>query len=109
MSTERQMELGEHQIDEADLRVAQLLNLLRLNGWQTRKDIAAYFLWDERTVRAVAEAAGTKVVRGQKGFNHIDRTTPEELNACAGPFMSQGKHMFKIGLAWKRAAKLKTT
>ena len=93
--------------------VRWLLRLLKEHGWQTRREIAEAIRTDgltvsasysERWVRAVAEAAGAKIVKGQAGFNHIDNCTIEEILHAANQSISQGKLMIKYGIALKQQA-----
>ena len=51
-----QLELVPEDSIEAD--VAKLIRALTSAGWLTRKQLAPYVGWDDRHLRAVAEAAG---------------------------------------------------
>lgn len=85
--------------------VARLVSFLKRSGdWMTRAELTVYLEWSERAIRLAAEAAGDRIVRGPRGFNHIDNVTPDDLQVCAERFVSQGKKMIRVGLAWKRRA-----
>ena len=64
-----------------DPNVDRFLALLRAYGHLTRKQIGAITGWTERDVRALAEAAGLEVVRGQKGFCLFDGAAADEILA----------------------------
>lgn len=59
--------------------VLELTSLLARKGWQTRAQIEVALLWNPRFIRAVAQLAGNKIVRGQKGFNVIEKCTDDEI------------------------------
>jgi len=82
-----QLELVPEDSIEAD--VGRLIRTLTSAGWLTRKQLAPYVGWDERRIRAVAEAAGDRIVRGQKGFCLFDAATAEEITAACGALESQ--------------------
>lgn len=82
-ATSTQLELvPEEQVQD---QVYQLIRVLTSAGWCTRKVLHLRLGWDERTIRAVAEAAGDRIVRGQKGFCLFeDASTDDILAACNG-------------------------
>ncbi len=89
--------------------VEWLKNTLKEKGWMTRKQILDFVGFHRtehnlRWVRALAEAAGADVVKGQKGFNHISNCTPEEINHSANQSIDQGKHMIRYGIKLRRRA-----
>jgi hypothetical protein len=81
-------------VSRADLD--QLRAHLAAHGWQTRKEIEKSFGWHPRYIRALAEAMGADIVRGQAGFKLTEKITREELGAAlqsADAFLSQSKKM----------------
>jgi hypothetical protein len=67
--TEQQLEFVPVQPTAED--VSKLLSVLMTLGWMTRKQLASHLSWSERSIRAVAEAAGDDIVRGPKGFREF--------------------------------------
>lgn len=72
--------------DEDHPNVHWMLDLLK-GGWMTRRAIIAAAgralnEQNQRWVRALASAAGGRIVKGQSGFCHIDRATAEEIRAA---------------------------
>lgn len=85
--------------------VARLTGYLRLEGWQTRHEIATCLGWSERKIRDVAESMGSSIVRGQRGFKLTADLERDDLSAAAqaaDAALSQGKRMIRYGLALKR-------
>lgn len=70
-------------------QVAQLIRVLTTAGWCTRRILHARLGWDERVIRAVAEAAGDRIVRGQKGFCLFEDASAEEILAACNGLESQ--------------------
>ena len=70
-------------------QVAQLRRVLTSAGWCTRKVLHLRLGWDERTIRAVAEAAGDLIVRGQKGFCLFEDASSDDILAACGGLESQ--------------------
>jgi hypothetical protein len=95
-------ELPLFKAERTDPNVGRFLELLAIHGHLTRKRFAELEGWTERDVRALAEAAGDKVVRGQKGFCLFDAATIAEALDAAQDQISQGKKMIRYGLALKR-------
>jgi hypothetical protein len=94
----------EHQLDimfgnVAPDDVRTFVNILRQRGWQTRKQLCAITNWSERTVRALAESAGSDVVRGPKGFNYFDRAETLEIQEAARIAERQGNKMLAYASA----------
>jgi hypothetical protein len=57
-----------------------------------------------RWVRALAEAAGGEIVKGQKGFNHPSNCTVDEITHAANQAIAQGKLMVRYGIKLRRRA-----
>lgn len=82
--------------------VGAFVGYLSWNGWRTRRHLTRHFGIRERQVRLLAERAGTEVVRGPKGFAHIEHVDADEARHCAEIAISQGKKMIRWGLGIKR-------
>ena len=91
-------------MQDADL--ATFLSYLATHGWSTREQLCRDLGVSERRVRRLAELAGDQVIRSHElGFKLTDRLTNEEIPIglhAANSFISQGKHMIRAGLAWKK-------
>lgn len=85
--------------------VNDLIRLLELCGWQTRAEIADHLRWDNRHIRAVAVAAGAKVVCGPKGFNLSSKVEPSFLRRCAARFRAQASKMIERAEGWEEQAR----
>lgn len=105
---EAQPELKMFTVAQASDGVARLAALLQVYGWLTRKQITAFLGWDERTIRAVAAAAGGgQIVCGQRGFNLVANVPVDELVHCANQSEAQAVQMQARALAWRKAAHAK--
>lgn len=103
-----QPELKMFTLPEQAAEVARLVALLTTYGWLTRKQITAFLGWDERTIRAVAAAAGGgQIVCGQRGFNLVANVPVDELVHCANQSEAQAVQMQARALAWRKAAHAK--
>lgn len=88
--------------------VKWLVELLKARGWMTRQMILAEAgrtggKYSERWVRALVNAAGSQIVKGQEGFNHVDNVTIDEGNHAANQSISQGKKMIRYGIEVRKA------
>lgn len=90
--------------DVTEAHVDDLLRLLRDQGWLTRRKLCPLTGWSERTIRAVAEQAGDRVVRGPRGYNVPESCSVDELIHAAGIAESQGKKMIAYGQALRHVA-----
>lgn len=88
--------------DRDDPNVERLVRLLRAHGHLTRTQIRQITGWSERDIRALAEAAGDEIVRGQNGFCLTELAGLDEATEAARIAISQGKKMIRYGLALKR-------
>ena len=95
-------ELPLFKADADDANVERFLGLLRHYGRLTRRQFVSITGWTERDLRALAEAAGAQVVRGQEGFCLFERADAEQVLRAAEAAISQGKRMIRYGLALKR-------
>ena len=94
-------------IREDHANVKWLVALLRARGWMTRKMILAEArkadtAYSERWVRALVQAAGAEVVKGQDGFNHFENCKLDDITHAANQSISQGKLMIQYGVALRR-------
>lgn len=96
-------ELPLFKASKEDPNVERFLGLLAHYGRLTRRQFVSITGWSERDVRALAEAAGARVVRGQEGFCLFETADAEEVLRAAEAAISQGKRMIKYGLALKSA------
>jgi hypothetical protein len=97
----RQLELGMGEPVSTE-NVGRFVGWLAWRGWAKRRELVRVFGVSERTIRALAEAAGAEVIRGPKGFAHIENVPADEARHCAEIALSQGKKMIRWGLAVKR-------
>lgn len=97
-----ELELPLFKADRADPNVERLLRLLAAYGHLTRAQIGRITGWKDRDIRALAEAAGAEVVRGQNGFCLTSGADLDEILEAARIAISQGKKMIRYGLALKR-------
>lgn len=96
-------------IRRENANVEWLIETLKGRGWMTRKEILRYAGFpvtahNERWVRALVEAAGPDIVKGQQGFNHISRCKFDEITHAANQAISQGRLMVHYGIALRRRA-----
>lgn len=59
--------------------------------WQTRKEIMAALEWTDRRCRAAGENSNGRIIFGQRGFKHLDHSTPDEVRACINTLYSQSQ------------------
>jgi len=93
---------GVQAADLADFRAA----LISAGTWQTRADLAARLGWDERKIRAVAQALGGSVVRCQAGYKLTAACTRDDLGLmtqAANAAGSQGRLQIAYEVAMLRA------
>jgi hypothetical protein len=86
-----------------------LVRIVAAHGWMTRREIVQaaglqVTEWHLRWVRGLVEAAGPRIVKGQKGFNVPQNCTVEELKHAANQQISQGQHMVDYGVSLLRLA-----
>lgn len=82
--------------------VGFFIGYLSFHGWRTRKQLTTALGISERQVRMLAERAGAEIVRGPRGFAHIEKADADEARHCAEIAISQGKKMIQWGMAVKR-------
>jgi len=105
MNTEPTLELPLFRAAPEDPNVERLRELLHTYGWLKREQIVKLTGWSERTVRALAEAMGADVVRGQAGFKLTADLADEEIGLglqAARVRIAQGQHELRYGLALLR-------
>jgi len=96
------LELPLFRASREDPSVQRLVALLHQYDHLTRRQLCQLTGWTERDVRALAEAAGDDVVRGQAGFSMFYKSTADEILVAAEIAISQGKKMIRYGVALKR-------
>jgi hypothetical protein len=74
--------------------VKWMLELVKKNGWMTRKEIiraAGRPVNDDniRWIRALANACGGKILKGQRGFKPLEDGTAAEISAVMNQTKSQ--------------------
>lgn len=107
MKRTTQLDMPLFQIPADHPNVRWLVALLKERGWMTRKQILAEAgraggRYSERWVRALVQAAGTEIVKGQAGFNHVDNVTLQAGKEAAAQSISQGKLMIRYGIGLLR-------
>lgn len=96
-------------IKRENANVQWLIETLKARGWMTRKEILRYAGFavtphNERWVRALVEAAGADIVKGQQGFNHISNCKFDEITHAANQAISQGRLMVHYGIKLRKRA-----
>lgn len=92
-----------------DPNVAWLEKLLREHGrWLTASDLLRWCGREEsedgkRLFRSLANASGW-IISGQKGYKHIEHSSPEEIAHASNWMISQGKTMIKRGILIRKNA-----
>jgi hypothetical protein len=100
-----QLEFSLSRAEVCDPNVQFFIEHLRRNPtWHTSKQIFQTLHWDERTVRAYAEASDGFIISGQKGYKHIDHATPEEIHHTTAWMESQAKKMAQRAQSIRRRA-----
>jgi hypothetical protein len=92
---EGQLGLFETARHAPDSDLAWLENLLAgARCWVTAADIMLTVgcLLNDRDLRALASQSNF-IISGQKGYKHIEHSTPEEIHHCAAALESQAKQM----------------
>ena len=102
----QQPELQLNATPPTDANVLWLESLfLGARCWMTAKDIILTVNGAvlDRDVRELASAS-PKIISGQKGYKHVEYSTPEEIKHCSNWLISQGKKMIKRGIGIRRHA-----
>lgn len=74
--------------------VALLEQALSGRGWLTYKRLRGLFpKWSDRYVRALAEAAGGRIISGQKGYALTRQVSADDYHACRSGWLSQVDRM----------------
>lgn len=93
-----QTELFQEPRHPANEDVAWLENYLKMNdGWHTSKELVSFLgraVSDDnrRWIRELASKSKW-IISGQRGYQHIEHSTPEEINHAAAWLESQAKQM----------------
>ncbi len=80
-------------VDEAE--VDRLIMWLSGRGWVTRRAIERSTDWDDRQVRALAEASGGHILGSQRGYRLTCQATPAERDECIGRLRGQRDKMWR--------------
>ena len=103
-----QQELNFEQLIDIDEEgVNAFLNYLQLHNqtstiWLHAKDIHLNFC--PRTLRALANASGGRVISSCLGYKLTKLSTSEEINHCVNRLLSQAKEMSDRAMEIKKAA-----
>jgi hypothetical protein len=103
---QKDLPLFQHSTAPEDANVRWLENLLcEAKDWKTAAEIAeaASGRVSDRDIRALASASAW-IISGQKGYKHLEHSTPEESAHAKNWLISQGKLMIKRGLRIGRNA-----
>ncbi len=90
--------------DLTEAHVDELVRVLRIYGWSTRRQLKERKGWCPRFVRGIAEAAGDRVVRGPRGYNTFEQSSLDEIEHCAAIADRQGTKMKNYALALRMRA-----
>ncbi len=75
----------------ADHLCAVVALLESLRRWVTARRLAVFV--NDRTLRALANASGGRIITGQRGYKAARHATPEEIAHSANWLEHQGKEM----------------
>jgi hypothetical protein len=86
--------------------VDTLSTWLRGKGWVKAAAIEAVLAFDERKIRAIAEAADGAIISGPgcPGYRHIEGATLADIDRASSRLESQAKRMMRRALAYRRRA-----
>lgn len=98
MTTEIGIRLKAPVITERDIET--LSHCLRGSGWVTAATLSTFF--NDRTLRAIAEASNGRIISGQRGYALMSECTPEEIDRAASWLESQAKKMLARATAIRR-------
>lgn len=80
-----------------------LCRRLKDTGWVYARQLRDRYDYNERTLRAIANASEGRILSGQKGYRLLDGdTTIEEVEHASSWLISQGKEMIRRGNAINR-------
>ena len=77
---------------EVDRLIVWLFNK---NGWVTRRAIEQQTDWDDRRLRALAEASDGHILSGQRGYRLTCQASPKERDECLGRLRGQRDAMWR--------------
>ena len=83
--------------------VRLLLGVLRGAGWVNAKLLARLTGYDDRKLRAVANASDGRVISGNAGYKLTKEATNEEINECVGRLKAQADKMVMRIVSIERA------
>lgn len=73
----------------SETEVAQLIAALKGRGWRLRRDLERDLGWNERRIRAVAEAGTPDIISSGKGYRLFDEATVLEVRECIAKLKAQ--------------------
>ena len=85
-----------------DLRLIEMMAILRDRRVIHADELKDRFGWDERTCRAIAAASGGHIISTHDGYLLTERATPEEFDAANGRIYSQAKNMLRRAIKERR-------
>lgn len=101
MTTELGLRLPAPAVTTAD--VDRLCAALAGHGWMTAATLRTLHGYNDRELRAIAEASAGRVLSGQSGYRLFDATTPlGEADRAAAWLESQAKKMLGRAAAIRR-------
>jgi hypothetical protein len=83
--------------------VDRLVQCLNGRGWLRAKQLLASHGFNDRELRALANASEGRIVSGQKGYALIESVTVEEANHAAAWIERQARQMAKRATEIRRA------
>ncbi len=70
------------------LEIETMMSALRGHDWQTAADLGAHTEGEKRRLRAVAEAAGARIISGARGYRLTREVSLDEFRQCRARLMS---------------------
>ena len=93
-------------VTEADLANLRSYLISSAASWRTRDDIGAALKWEDRKIRAAAQALGSTIIRGQLGYKLTAACTRDDaplMLQAADAAGSQARHMRAYELEVRKA------
>ena len=99
MTTEIGLRLPAPAVGEADVEL--LSSYLVMRGWRTASELSDDG-YNDRELRAIAEASAGRIISGQRGYALMSECTPEEIDRAASWLESQARKMLARATAIRR-------
>jgi len=96
MTTELGIRLNAPTVSQAEVDV--LASILDGRGWLTARELTVRG-YDDRHLRAIAEASAGRIISGQRGYALMSDCTPDEIDHAASWLESQAKKMLRRAAA----------